>query len=407
MHRNPQEWAGALVALAFAAITQPALASPPPFPGTTVYIPPLATLENPDPAPSERVMRLPSVAGKVTRVITTNLLKASPSWLVQGDKYWSLCAPRRTQIACSPITAVSTMQDIHIRAYAGDNNAPTVAYDVMPQTTRTAAELAVAMDYFHNRLASKVAHFDRINPNADPRPPKGQLPRKGAAKPLLIAEGSTSYCTYDDFGSIDCSGGDGGGGGGGGTDTWEYDWTPDETYEDAAASDPPPPSSIPTFPAGPDSDTAQADPCIGPNGNKVCQQITITGQRPSTEACVWGMFGRVCVSTPPPIVDPFAPTLPPSPAPIWPQGACNLINAMCSNGQTPETDNERVPARGDTYADDIQACADNLEVEETQIYAYPMDQRTRSAKLGEARRRYSACLTAARRRHGVSGTQSQ
>jgi hypothetical protein len=293
------------------------------------------------------------------------------------------------------------MQDIHIRAYAGENNAPTVAYDVLPSTKRTPAELAAAMDYFQTRLAAKVEHFNRINPNADPKPPKGQLPRLGAAKPLVMAETSTSYCTYDDFGNIDCSGG-GGGGGGGGYDVWEYDWAPDETYRDDAASDP-----APSFPTGPDADAAQADPCIGPDGSNICIRMETVAQRPQN--CIRGPMGGVCVGiAPPPVVDPSEPHLPPSSAPIWPQGACNMINALCSNGQTPEADNERVPANGDTYADYVQQCWDNREVDEavcTANHKMGSDARTTADCFARAMGRYSSCLTTARGRARKGGMQ--
>ncbi len=149
----------AFVTLSFIAAANVSAADIP-FPGSTVFIPPLLNENSPaEIPPSTRVMRLPPQAGLVRNVITTNLLKKGPSWIAFGDKYISLCAPNRLRVACSPVAATATMRDIHIRAYAGGNNEAYVAYDVRPKTTRSAAEVFVATDYFQKRLAKKVAHF--------------------------------------------------------------------------------------------------------------------------------------------------------------------------------------------------------------------------------------------------------
>ena len=83
-----------------------------------------------------------------------------------------------------------------------------------------------------------------------------------------------------------------------------------------------------------------------------------------------------------------------------------MINALCSNGQVPEVDNERVPAKGESYADLVQECWDNREVDEdicTANHKMGADSRTTADCFSRAMRRYSACLTTARGRATKAG----
>lgn len=380
-------------AVTLAAVSCHALATTPPFPGSTVYLTPLATINNPDPAPTERVLRLPPEAGIVTRVITTNLLESGPSWIVKGDKNWSLCAPRRTQIACSPIALVSTMQDIHIRAYAGVDNVATVAYDVMPNTTRTIEELIASTNYFQTRLKARVSHFNRYP--YTPPPKKGEYDSKRTpTEPLLtggtITPMSRGGCSYDDDIMIECLADDGGTGGwGNGYEASWYNWTPDDSWALATATEAPPPSSVPNYPDGPDA--SSADPCNG------CQQIVIMGNRP--EGCVYSLFGSVCTWKPTVVVVDEPPI--PVSQPWFAQSTCNSIHVLCTRGQVPE-DNERVESEnpGD-YESDIEACLKNHAIENDVCaaeYALRKNYRVARACYERAAARMTQCMTTARGR---------
>ena len=388
-----------------------------PFQGSSVYVKPVATVDNPAPAISNKVIRLPATAGLVISTQTTDVLQGSTSWLVEGNEYWSLCAPRRTAIACTPLTLTSTMRDIEIRAYTGADGTPLVAYNINPKTTRTAAELALSMDYFQQRLNKRVAAY-MMNPNKDSAPLEGTKSELGVIK-LLSIDNSVS-CTIDDTGCVECSGGDGGGapdsGGGdsgGGTDAWEWDWTPDEPEIPVVRivgnpnepEPPPPPAFLPiqSYPGG--GERGDDDPCRGPDGSNQCQQVIITASLPvPPTGCIFTPIGRICHNTPPIVIDPWAPPPPPKATPWFPQPACNLINALCSAGQTP--DNDRVEPNGDTYADAVEACSANLDVDEGVCYsnrAIGADVRTTAACVQRARGRYAECLTTARRQHNVGG----
>jgi hypothetical protein len=392
----------AFAALSFIASAN-ALASYAPFQGSTVFVPPLLTKASPaELPPSTRVLRLPPQAGLVRTIVTTNMLAKGPSWIAFGDKYISLCAPNRLKVACSPVTATATMRDINIRAYVGDHNAAVIAYDFHPSTTRTAAELIVVTDYFNKQLAKKVAHFNRMAAVYAPPPPRagppkmtpGTDPKKAGINPMLIAEVGGS-CVYDDFGDLDCSGGEGGAAGAG-TDVTEYDWTNEADWDTTEDTSLPP---IPSFPIGPD--TNNLDPCTGPDGSNICQQITVTGTRPSTGGCVYGPFGRACTFSPPVIGDPLD-VPPPAEAPWFSQDACNMVKAFCTKNQV--QDNERIPVGGDgvSYEDKVIACEAMYDFEMTECSAYrgASDARSRAACRSKAADRLAACMTTARNTSG-------
>ncbi len=394
----------AFVTLSFIAAANVSAADIP-FPGSTVFIPPLLNENSPaEIPPSTRVMRLPPQAGLVRNVITTNLLKKGPSWIAFGDKYISLCAPNRLRVACSPVAATATMRDIHIRAYAGGNNEAYVAYDVRPKTTRSAAEVFVATDYFQKRLAKKVAHFNRMATVYVPPPPRTSPPpmrpstdpKKVGIAPMLIAEVG-GVCVYDDFGDLDCTGGNAGNEATG-VDADVYDWTLDAGWEEPEDTT----TTLPSFPIG--TDSPSNDPCTGPDGTNVCQQINITGQRPNTDGCLWSPVGRVCTIKPPLAGGDPLDELPPPTQPWFSQDMCNMLSVFCTKGQI--QDNERIPVGGDgvSYEDKAIACQAmyEFEMDECKAYSRAADVRMRIACQSKAADRNAECLTTARRTNRIA-----
>ncbi len=290
------------------------------------------------------------------------------------------------------------MRDIDVRTYAGENNVPMVAFDIHPKTTRTATELAVSIDYFQARLDKKVAHFNRMATLYVPPPPitgpppmrPGTNPNSGKAAPLLIAEINGS-CVYDDFGDLDCSGGTGGEGGTG-TEADQYDWSNEtewEATEDTTAT------PLPTFPSG--VDNGNVDPCIGPNGSNICQQVEIVEVRQDYGNCTGGPLIRICTRLPPVVGDP-SDAMPKSPTPWFAQSTCNKRHWLCSRGQVPE-ELPRIEPTGETYEEYVAACEANLEFRTDRCTAdKSSDSRGQRACKAEAFADYSACLSTARAR---------
>ncbi len=320
-----------------------------PIRGSTVLVPPLFSKA---PFVSARtrtvVIRLPVQAGKVSKMVTTNLVSKSESWIAKGDKYYSLCMPNRRKVACAPIVATSIMQDIEIGAHAGDKGVPMITFHINPATKQPLKRLLASINYFMLRTHKQVAHYNRMAMNYAPL--KGLTPLKpGNFAAALIAETGSSGCVYDDFGDLDCTGGDSGTNGGG-ADPHTYDWTDEE-----GADNPAPSATPPTFPSG--NDNGNTDPCIDGSGNNTCQQVTITGQRQDSpdlmayQTCVITPMAFACRATPPVISDPFEPPMPSRPRPLLPQSACNFAPIFCSAGQVPEipppplTDWEKLQAR--------------------------------------------------------------
>ncbi len=310
-------------------------------------------------------MRLPVQAGKVSTMITTNLVSKSESWIAKGDKYYSLCMPNRRMVACAPIVATATMQDIEVGAYAGDKGAPIITFRIKPGTQQPPQRLIASINYFMARTHKQVAHFNRMVMNYAPL--KGLTPlRPGNVAPTLIAVtgGGGGGCSYGDWGSYDCSGGDSGYEGvGHAADTydWNSDFDDDSVWDDPAPGAPPPPS----FPSG--NDNGDSDPCIDGSGNNVCQQVIISGQRPEApdpmadQPCMVTPWAIACRGPAPVIADPGEPSAPRGPTPWLPQSACNLAPVLCSAGQIPEdkppplTDAEKLKARKDACYKSVDA----------------------------------------------------
>jgi hypothetical protein len=318
-----------------------------PLQGTTVLVPPLISKDYVGPARPMRVLRLPIQAGKVSKMVATNLLPRSPSWIAKGHKYYSLCMPNLGKVACAPIVATATMKDIEVGAYAGDNGEPKLTFRIDPATKQEPKRLIASISYFLGRASQQAAHFDRKSSvyaplkTGTPAALKVEIPG-GRMAPVLIGETGGGGCTWDDFGGFDCSGGDGGWDGGGYEDD-SYDWGSDyfgseDSWEDSTSSPP-----LPSFPFG--IDNGDADPCIDASGNNVCQQVIIVGERPeelqemALPTCVVTPRGIGCGNTNPPVVggDPTE-VLPIGPTPWLPQSACNFAPVLCSEGQVPESE---------------------------------------------------------------------
>jgi hypothetical protein len=316
------------------ADTPPDPAPAAPRRGSTVMVPPLIADTDTGPLPPMRVLRLPVQAGKVSNMVATNIVENSKAWIAEGDKYYSLCVPDGVKVACAPIVARATMQDIEVGAYADANGVAKVTFRIARDTRRQAKPLIASMRYFLARISLQAAHFERKAGNAarSKSPPSGD-----SATPAMIDDGGGS-CGFDDQGEYDCSGGDGGWDGAG-YDNDSYDWGGDESGAEGSGDDPNGPA-IPSFPSG--SDNGDADPCMDAGGNNVCQQVVITGQLPDAPqemampVCVVTPWVVGCTRSPPPVVggDPFD-ELPRGPRPWLPQGACNIWSVLCSAGQTP------------------------------------------------------------------------
>ena len=180
----------------------------PPSRGSTVLVPPLIA----DGAVKHKriagTLRLPSQAGKVSKMVRTNLVSKGPSWIAKGDKYYSLCTPNRRMVACAPIVATSVMQDIEVDARKVPNREPLLTFTVATGTRQAPKRLTHAIAYFLARTNKQVAHFNRMAVAYSPS--SGSVSsRSGLTKSAIVA-GNGGGCSYDDDDSYDCSGGDSG-----------------------------------------------------------------------------------------------------------------------------------------------------------------------------------------------------
>lgn len=270
-------------------------------------------------------VRLPTQAGKVSKMVTTNLVAKGPSWIAKGDKYYSLCVPNRSMVACAPIVATSVMKGIEVGALAGTKGEPLLTFKMDPGMPPTLAVHAI--NYFHARINKQKAHFNRMAVSYAPTPQQTSL-RVGQTSNFADTGGGGG-CSYDDEGSYACTGGSSTGGSGstGGSEpTGQCDGDCN-------------------YPSG--NNNGNQDPCIDPNGNRICDssseipQVIITGQVPTTElptslpTCVpSGPFTTTCRI--PPVIGGGFEQLPKGPVPWFPQSWCNLLSVFCSAGQTPE-----------------------------------------------------------------------
>lgn len=308
----------------------PGAAQPPQ--GSTVLVPPLISVGGAGQAESMKVLRLPVQAGKVSKMVATNLLANSRSWIAKGHKYYSLCMPDGGKVACAPIVATSTMKDIEVGAYAGMNGEPKLTFRIAPGTTQESKRLIASINYFLARTGKQIAHFEQKAANSAPA--KAGTP--GRISPSLLELGGC--------GGGDCSGGDSGSDGGG-HEGDSYDWS-DGYFGDEDTWDDPDTAEFPDFPAG---DNGDADPCMDGGGNNICQQVVIREERPEPPEfpafpqamaltnCIVSPWAVACNRSPPPVVggDP-SDQLPRGPTPWLPQSACNVWGALCSAGQEPK-----------------------------------------------------------------------
>jgi hypothetical protein len=333
-----------------------------PFRGSAVQVPALISMNDAGPAEPAKVLLLPVQAAKVSRMVTTNLLANSQSWIAKGNKYYSLCRPDAGKVACAPIVATATMKDIEVGAYADEKNEPKLLFRIDPATTQDSKRLIASIRFFLARTGMQVAHFDREP--SKPAPARTGTPLTGGNITPTLIEAGGGGCSWDDWGGFDCSGGDSGWDGGGYKDTgsdWESEYWGDEDSWEVPGS-----PEVPSFPTG--YDNGDGDPCIDSSGNNICQQVIITGERPeppqetSLPNCVATPLWVGCGGgRPPPVIDPFEPRLPTGPTPWLPQSACNLLPILCSEGQVPEvkrpplTDYEKIQALRQQCYDEVNA----------------------------------------------------
>jgi hypothetical protein len=109
----------------------PAFAAPP-SQGSKVLVPPLITKGINKSSDQPMILRLPTQAGKVSKMVTTNLVAKGPSWIAKGDNYYSLCVPNRRMVACAPIVATSVMKGIEVGAVAGAKGEPLITFKLDP-----------------------------------------------------------------------------------------------------------------------------------------------------------------------------------------------------------------------------------------------------------------------------------
>lgn len=331
-----------------------AFATPSPH-GSTVLVPPLASKAPSKSSLSIRIT-LPTQAGNVSKMVTTNLVAKGPSWIAKGDKYYSLCVPNRRMVACAPIVATSVMEGIEVGALAGTKGEPLITFKL--DITRLTPKRAVyAINYFLARTNKQVAHFNRMAVAYAPTPQQNGL-RVGPTNNVVGAggvggTGGGGNCSYGDEGSYDCTGGNYEGTGG----SYERD---DPIPNPAAGPDAGPITtpSEPTdscqgncnYPSG--NNSGDPDPCIDPNGNRICNsaadvpQVPVPGQAPggvepmSMPTCrPTGPLSIECGRIPP-VVGGEPQELQRGPTPWFPQTMCNTAPIFCSAGQEPR-DNDR------------------------------------------------------------------
>lgn len=321
--------------------------------GSAVLVPPLIVAGDTRPAGPMKVLRLPVQAGRVTEMIATNLVDNSKSWIAKGHKYYSLCVPDGSKISCAPIVTTATMKDIDVGAYADEKGSPKLSFSINPGTTQEPKRLIAAINYFLGRTATQTAHF---NQKKSLHTPLEARPGSVAAPALEGGGDDGMVCTFNEFGGMDCTGGDGGAGGDGydSEDEEDFDWEEEVEASEAALE------SLPGYPTG----AGNGNPCIDSGGNDICgPQVVIIGRLPdpaqqaALPTCVATPWAIACSPrTPPVLIDPTE-QLPRGPQPWLPQGACNAWGVLCSEGQVPEetpppatTDEKRRRARMQCYA---------------------------------------------------------
>jgi hypothetical protein len=383
--------------------------------GSTVLVPPLiskgaikGTSVSRSSVKSERpmIVRLPTQAGKVSKMVATNLVSKGPSWIAKGDKYYSLCVPNRRMVSCAPIVATSVMQDIEVGALAGPTGRPLLTFKIATGTKQAPKRIVYAINYFLARTNKQVAHFNRMEVSYAPRPGATSL-RVGQTSNLVDAGGGGG-CSYDDDGSYDCTGGGGGGYEGGGGGGYEGGGEGSEEDYDPIPGPAFPPNE-PTgecegncnYPSG--NNNGDPDPCIDPNGNPICAVVVVPGQRPGAEEPMslptcrpTGPFSIECGRMPP-VIGGEPQELPRGPIPWLPQSWCNFSSIFCSAGQEPDNDRgENSELSGKTMAELYDICNAIYEVEMDVCVANKAGGSYRQC-AAKAATRMSACMSTARR----------
>jgi hypothetical protein len=317
-------------------------------------------------------LRLPTQAGKISKIITTSLAAKGPGLLAKGDKYWSYCAPNRNAVTCAPVVAISVMRGVEVGAMTG-TGVPIITFKIDPAMTPQRA--AYAVNYFMTRLNKQVARLDKLTVSYAPTLPQTSL-RVGATSDFVDAGGSgggtPSTCAFDDDGDTSCTGGGSESGGGG------------------------------DYPPGNNGD----DLCIAPDGSRICNSpedmpsVPVTGHRPADEpvglpVCVpVSPFMLGCGKTPPVIGG--VEELPRGQAPWFSQGACNAVHILCSAGQEPDNDRGDASTSGKTM-DELYDICNRIYETELDVCTANKSGGTYRACKAKAGTRLAACMTTARR----------
>lgn len=345
-----------------------------PSQGSKVVVPPLITKVASKIAAKPLTVRLPTQAGKVSKAIATNLVAKGPSLIARGDKYYSLCVPNRLMVSCAPIVATSVMKGIEVGAVAGTKGEPLLTFKVDPKMAP--ARGVYAINYFLARVKKQAAHFDRTT--------------VGATSSLVAGGGGGGGgCTYDDAGEISCTGGgieNGGVDGGGGSCTGSCDYPPGNNGND--------------------------DPCIAPDGSRICgspseiPQVPVPGDRPEAEepmslpTCRPSGPNSFECSNIPPVIGGEPDAIPKGPMPWFPQSWCNAVNSICSAGQIPDNDRGAGSSTSGKTISQLYDICDAIAKVEYDVCAANKaagaDSRISRACRSKVENRRSACYTTAR-----------
>jgi hypothetical protein len=182
-----------LVLVLCASWCAPALAAAP-SKGSKVFVPPLMSKAGTK-LSQPTIIRLPSQAGKVSKVVTTTLVAKGPSWIAKGDKYYSLCVPNRRMVACAPIVAASVMKGIEVGAVAGAKGEALITFK-MDSVGLAPRRAAYALKYFLARTSKQVGHFNRMAVSYAPAPQQSAL-RVGSGSNYRDTDGGG--CSYEDL----------------------------------------------------------------------------------------------------------------------------------------------------------------------------------------------------------------
>jgi hypothetical protein len=373
----------ALVALS--AWCAPASAATP-SQGSKVVIPPLISKVASKIPSQPMTVRLPTQAGKVSKMVTTNLLAKGVSAIAIGDKYYSLCTPSRNMMACAPIVATEVMKGIEVGAMAGAKGEPLITFKMDPSMAPKRA--AYAMSYFLARINKQVVHFNRLTVSYAPKPWQNAMMVGATSDSIMLVGG----CSYDDYSDYDCLGGSYDNGGGGG----DYGGGGYGGGSDPIGQC----SGICNYPSG--NNNGDGDPCVAPDGSRICNSpadipsIPVNGQRPAEAGC--RPAGGILECTIPPMIGGGAGEIPRQ-TPWFSQSTCNRIAWLCSTGQYPDYDRGAgAETSGKSFAELVNICYAiyDREMEECDGYSSASDYRSIMACQDRAATRRNKCRDTAR-----------